>query len=147
MSTNAAIMFLSVFWMALSLPAPATEERPLVYCFGCDETADEVSAYFCKQLAEQGRKENTFEPAGERDAAHAEVELKGIDPFSTYGETTVLSKGADWSPEQHRIRAEAVLRVGQTTRSFTGEGTLYEATAEVVEAIETWIRENPDAFR
>lgn len=136
------------FWIGPPQPLPQPPQRPekpLLYCFSESETSDDVTAYFCKRLAAEGRAQDRFDMVTEPEQAHAQIELKGVDSFATLGETTVLTK-EDWSPEQWRIRVEAVLTVGDTVKSFIGEGDLYEATAEVVEAIEKWVGKNPEAL-
>ena len=148
MSVVFGIILSVAFWIGPPRPLPQPlqrPEKPLLYCFSESETSDDVTAYFCKRLAAEGRKQNRFDVVTERDQAHAQIELRGVDSFYTHGEATVLTKEA-WSPEQHRIRVEAVLTVGDTVESFTGEGDLYEATGEVVEAIEKWVGKNPEAL-
>ena len=129
-------------------PHPIQEsQHPLLYCFSGSETSDDVTAFFCRELAAEGRKQGGFEVAfTEPEQVGAQIELWGVDSFATMGETTVLTK-EEWSPEQQRIRVEAVLTVGETIKTFVGEGDLYEATDEVVEAIEKWVGKNPTAFR
>jgi hypothetical protein len=153
MSIVLGIILSAAFWIGPPQPLPQPllrplqgPEKPLLYCFSGSETSDDVTAYFCRRLAAEGREHNRFDVVTEREQAHAQIELRGVDSFATHGDVTVLTKD-DWSPEQYRIRVEAVLTVGDTVKSFIGEGDLYEATAEVVEAIEKWVGKNPNALR
>ena len=152
MSIVIGIILSVAFWIGPPQPLPQAlpqllrrPEKPLLYCFSRSETSDDVTAFFCKRLAAEGRKQNQFDVVTEREQAHAQIELRGVDSFATHGEATVLTKEA-WSPEQYRIRVEAVLTVGDTVKSFIGEGDLYEAAGEVVEAIEKWVGKNPEAL-
>ncbi len=148
MSIVLGIILSAAFWIGPPQPLPQPiprPEKPLLYCFSGSETSDDVTAYFCRRLAAEGREHNRFDVVTEREQAHARIELRGVDSFYTHGEVTVLTK-EEWSPEQYRIRVEAVLTVGDTVESFIGEGDLYEATAEVVEAIEKWVGKNPEAL-
>jgi hypothetical protein len=142
-----AVVLSSAILLAPSFLAAASAQGIDVYCHGAEEIAEEVRAYFCKQLGKEGTREKAFELVDERELGQVEVELKGIDAFSSHGRATVLTKPDEWSPEQSSMRAEAILRVGETTKTFTGEGTIYQATAEVVQAIDRWIRNNKDAVR
>lgn len=132
---------------AFSLGPPPLQEsrRPLLYCFSGSETPDNLTAFFCRRLAAEGREQNRFDVVTEPEPAHAQIELVGVDSFAPFGETTFLTK-EEWSPEQRRIRVEAVLTVGDTLKTFVGEGDLYQASAEVVEAIGKWVGKNANAF-
>ncbi len=148
MSNVLGIILSATFWIGSPQPLPQdfqSPEQPLLYCFSGSEISDDVTAFFCRGLAAEGRARDRFDMVTEPEQAHAQIELMGVDSFATMGETTVLTK-EEWSPEQQRIRVEAVLTVGDTVKTFIGEGDLYQAAAEVVEAIEKWIGKNPNAF-
>lgn len=144
MSFVLGIILSAAFWVGPLQPLEGPEQ-PHLYCFSGREISNDVTVFFCRGLAAEGRSRDRFDMVTEPEQAHAQVELMGVDAFATLGDTTVLTK-EEWSPEQQRIRVEAVLTVGDTVKTFIGEGDLYEATAEVVEAIEKWIGKNSNAF-
>ena len=144
MSMVASILLLAGLWMSPSRPLQEPA-KPILHCLGGSDVSDDLSAYFCRRLGEEGQAQERFEVVTEREPSDARIELKSVDSFASQGEITVLTK-EEWGPEQERVRVEAVLTLGETVTSFTGEGDLWEATAEVVEAIHKWVRSHPDDF-
>ena len=64
MSIVLGIILSAAFWIGPPRPLPQPlqrPEKPLLYCFSESETSDDVTAYFCKRLAAEGRKQNRFD--------------------------------------------------------------------------------------
>jgi len=145
-------MRITTFLIAFSLCLPvfAADEKPelvKVYCFSADLQAgfkDDVAEYVCRELGKRGKKKKSLLLTKTRGAAHVVVEYLGTEHVSKPGETTYVTAGYAWTPDQLKTGAKAILSVDEFTKGFHAAGVGGQATSGIAWKMEEWIRENRD---
>ncbi len=137
-------VFLSFQCFADEKPAPVK-----VYCFSEATEAgftDEDAGFYCYQLNKRGKKKKSLVVVDERSDAHVLAEFLGTEQFEARGEATYFNYGLAWTPTQNKNREAAIIKVGDFSKAFTGEGINAQAAGMLIRQTEEWIRENRETI-
>lgn len=143
-----------VAFVLLLVPAIVlADDQPVrtvqIYCSSEDLDAgfkDKIASAFCKELGNQGKKKKSLTLADGPDNAQAVVRFLGSGTFTKRGETTYVTGGYAWTPDETAHNAAAVVQLDGFSKEFTAEGIGFQATGGVADQVEEWVRENRETI-
>ena len=120
-----------------------------VYCFSEDLQVgfkDKTASYFCKELGNRGSKKKSLVLVDSEQAANVTVQFLGKERTSAPGETTFVSSGYAWTPDQLKDGARALLSIGDYEKGFYAEGLNDSTLMLLWNKTEEWLRDNRETI-
>lgn len=130
--------------------ALASDPEPVkVYCYSeelREGFKDDDAEFFCYQLDKRGRKKSSLVVVENEADADMVAEFLSAESVTKRGETTFVSYGLVWTPDEAENRETALIRVGTFSKPFIGEGINASAAGKLIRGVEEWIRENRETI-